>query len=304
MTYMESMIQKVSNRPNRETRVALWLILTGALSVAFFRPSVAALLQPLLSPGQVIQGHLSPWIALALSSWLLWTRRKELWEQMDRFPGLPYVLAGTGIVAVSWATPEPAPVFLVGLGLFSMIFGRAAYAPMILIGAYLTVLTFPFLISQYAEGPYSAAAALPVSWALNLLAYPIAISGTNFNLPLASGERIWVAVNSACAGPTTMALFLSLFTFMILDRPLPRHWAIVTLLVGLAGTWLQNLIRITLVLLAGYYFGRDGLQTAHEYLSYILFPLWYMGFVLFYLRQIPSVKIQVPSMARTNARIS
>lgn len=72
---------------------------------------------------------------------------------------------------------------------------------------------------------------------------------------------------------------------MMLDirLPLKRAWYIS--LIGLAGTWLQNIIRIVLSVAAGYHWGYEGLEAMHYNISYVIFPLWYALFAYIYLRQ-------------------
>jgi len=72
----------------------------------------------------------------------------------------------------------------------------------------------------------------------------------------------------------------------MLDTPLRPRKAGYMFLFGVAGTWLQSIIRLIFVVLVGYYLGEQALWTAHSWTIYILFPLWYLFFAYVYFRQV------------------
>jgi exosortase/archaeosortase family protein len=80
-----------------------------------------------------------------------------------------------------------------------------------------------------------------------------------------------------------------------MDRPLPWRRAVPVFLFGVAGTWLQNVIRLVLILCSGYFFGENTLLAVHFWIAYILFPLWYLLFALVYSRLVQ--KPPVPRQA-------
>ena len=88
-----------------------------------------------------------------------------------------------------------------------------------------------------------------------------------------------------------MAVFLAIFALMMLDMPLPPKKAAWLLAFGVAGTWLQSIVRLVVLILVGYRWGEAALFTAHRWSIYIIFPLWYLLFVYVYFRQTgPSTK--------------
>jgi len=92
-------------------------------------------------------------------------------------------------------------------------------------------------------------------------------------------------VSADCAGYATLGVFIALFSLMMLDVKLPLKKAWYVFLIGLAGTWLQNIIRLVASIIAGYYWGIDGLEAMHYNAAYVIFPLWYTLFAYIYLRQ-------------------
>ncbi|MBI2868990.1 MAG: exosortase/archaeosortase family protein, partial [Chloroflexi bacterium] len=94
-----------------------------------------------------------------------------------------------------------------------------------------------------------------------------------------------VVVTPGCAGYSAIGVFISLFTLMMLDVRLPAGKAWYVFLIGLAGTWLQNILRIMVLVSAGYYWGPAAFDLAHYNAAYIIFPAWFALFAFFYLRQ-------------------
>jgi exosortase/archaeosortase family protein len=77
---------------------------------------------------------------------------------------------------------------------------------------------------------------------------------------------------------------------MLMDRK-PKNLVILGLFIlGLAGTFIQNFIRLLLLFAAGYYYGSYSLWLVHDYASYVLFPIWFLAFSLIYVRYANSNK--------------
>ncbi|MFC1930039.1 exosortase/archaeosortase family protein [Chloroflexota bacterium] len=100
-----------------------------------------------------------------------------------------------------------------------------------------------------------------------------------------TGDAVSTAITPGCAGYATIGVFIALFALMMLDIRLPLKKAWYIFLFGLAGTWLQNILRIVVSIVAAYYWGRGALDIVHYNISYVIFPLWYALFAYVYLRQ-------------------
>ena len=235
--------------------------------------------------------HVSPWGVLMLAALMIYVKRHQVRVAMDRapVPGLVFASAGLFIVALAFFTPQNETFWILRLltacvGAFVIFFGPASLVPVALLGAYAFTICFPLLVDTYLAAGYAGTAVGPSAWLLRLFGLPIVASGQIFQVPLPSGASLLVAITSACAGPTTMAVFVVIFTLMMLDIPLPWRQAAPLFLFGVAGTWLQNVIRIVIVLGSGYFFGENALWAVHFWVSYLLFPLWYLLFALVYFR--------------------
>jgi exosortase/archaeosortase family protein len=118
-----------------------------------------------------------------------------------------------------------------------------------------------------------------------MLGLTITSEGLLLHFTSLTGDVISAKVAVGCAGYVTIGVFIALFALMMLDRRLPLKKAWYVFLIGLAGTWLQNIIRIVVSVVAGYYWGSGALEAMHYNLSYVIFPLWYALFAYIYLRQ-------------------
>lgn len=271
-------------------RLGLWVIFSGTLLVVFFRGFWADL-PGMLSPAWVLgQNHAAPWGVLALCLISLWLKRKQVRDKMSYGPSPVFIPVGLALVAGALLMPysldyQVFRVLLVLLGVFVVFFGAGAKIPSILLGIYGFTVSFPLVIQRFAEDAYSRTAVVPLTGLLAALSYPFESYGQWFHFVSFTGESISVVITTACAGPATMGVFLAIFTLMMLDMPVPPPKAIGLFLFGVIGTWFQSLIRLVIIILAGYYLGEDALWTAHSWTIYILFPLWYLFFAYIYFRQ-------------------
>gem|GEM_PF-6706683 len=277
-----------------KARIAACFIM-GAMVLSFHAPALDQSTGDLLGlAAYVLNGHVSPWLVAGLSLMLLWSSRHELWARMHRSTTLPYVFFGAALIFISVSLPWYAAAVIGVFGVFCILFGRASRLILPGVIAYAIVLLFPLVINSYAESAYAGTVIGPLAWIVQLLRLPVEVVGSNISLILPSSEELNVAVAAACAGPTTMALFLSIFTLMYSYRPIRGQTGLMVLLVGITGTWLQNVIRVVVVVVIGHFFGEDSLWAAHEYLSYLLFPLWYLMFTALYISVANQEQVESP----------
>ncbi|MCK4723608.1 MAG: exosortase/archaeosortase family protein, partial [Dehalococcoidia bacterium] len=235
--------------------------------------------------------HASPWGVLALCLVFLWLKRKELWKGMSYERSLALIPIGLGLVVAAVLMPSSQDylvfhVLLASLGVFVIIFGKGAKIPSIVLAIYGFAISFPLLVERFAQDAYSRTAIAPLMGLMTILGYPIQNQGQWIHFTSTCNESILVTITAACAGPSTMGVFIALFTLMSLDMPLPPRKAIWLFTFGVVGTWFQSYIRLIVLILVGYYLGEHALWTAHFWTIYILFPPWYLLFVYIYFRQV------------------
>ncbi|HIH44205.1 MAG TPA: exosortase/archaeosortase family protein [Candidatus Methanoperedenaceae archaeon] len=168
------------------------------------------------------------------------------------------------------------------VGLAFIFFGGSASLPSILLSVYGLGITFPALMETSIGGQWAQATAWVVHGIAGSL-IPLSASGTSISMTTSGGEVLTVLVNEKCSGAASISVFIAVFALMSLDTPLPGKTRIAMLLFGIAGTVAQNLLRLVLLLLAGYYAGPGAAADMEGMGGYVLFPLWYVLFAYVYL---------------------
>jgi len=268
----------------------MWFVISLAISLVFCREFWTSLGTMLSADWIFGEHHAAPWGMLGLCGIVLWLKRRKLWQEMKPRTNLFFVLPGVALVAGAIFIPSTQDflvfqVLLASLGVFVILFGRAAKIPTVLLGIYGFVISFPLTVDRFAKLPYTMSVIKPLMWTIERLGHTIESQGQWIHFTSYTGESISALVTTACAGPVTMALFLAIFTLMMFDMPLPPKKAGWLLLLGVAGTWVQSVVRLTIVLLIGYYWGEEAIWTAHFWTIYIMFPLWYLLFAYIYFKQ-------------------
>ncbi len=292
-------------------RLTLWALASVALSAIFFRDFWRDL-PGMLSPARILgENQASPWGVLTLCFIFLWLKRKEVGDGMRPGPGLFFIPIGSAIAAAALLMPVSLDylafqALLATLGVFTIFFGRGIKIPFILIAIYGFTVSFPLVVEHFANDAYAQTVVLPLKGLLTILGYPFSTNGQLLHLTDIRGVPITVAVTVACAGPATMGVFLAIFALMTLDMPLPPKKAAWLFLLGVAGTWLQNFIRVSILMVVAYYFGEEPMWTAHSWTIYLLFPLWYLLFIYIYFRQfgVPKYIATPPVMANQGVEVS
>lgn len=276
-------------------RLALWALSSVILSVIFFREFWLGL-PAMLSPARVLgENQASPWGVLTLCFIFLWLKRKQVREGMQTGTGLIFIPIGLAITAAALIMPVSPDylafqALLATLGVFTVFFGRGIKIPFILMAIYGFTISFPLLVQRFTEDAYAQTVIIPLNGFLTILGYPFSTDGQWLRLTNIKGEVITVLVSVACAGPSTMGVFLAIFALMTLDMPLPSKKAAWLFLLGVAGTWLQNLVRVAILMVVAYYLGEKTMWTVHSWTIYLLFPLWYLFFIYIYFRQFGAPK--------------
>jgi len=273
-------------------KVRFVILCLGCLvvSIPFIRELWAKLPLWLSLEGLQIHGVFH-WGVLGLCVLWLWLKRKDLLLKMQAAkPSFAFISAGVVLVALSVFLPR-SDTFLVflmllgWLGIFALIFARASILPSILLAIYDFNLAFPVLMNGWLGEPSTRLVAKTVTGFTRIFGLPINNDGVVIHFINISGNNISTAIVPGCAGYATIGVFMALFALMMLDVRLPLKKAWYIFLIGLAGTWLQNIIRVVISVVAGYYWGWGALEATHYNVAYIIFPLWYLLFAYIYFKQ-------------------
>lgn len=269
--------------------MVLWLIICIITSVIFFHDFWVNI-GTLLSFSYLQQHGVYPWFVLFLCLLWLWQKRAKISERMSTRP--PFIILGFAMFGLALLLPSASKfiVFLLLLaciGIFTILFGAAAYIPILLLGVYGFTLVFPIVITKFAEVQYSVATVWAVVSILKGMGYQILSQGQVIKFSGLSGDGdISIFIDSECSGSASMAVFIAIFALMMIDVKLPAKKAIPIFFFGVIGTTLQNILRLIILIVSGYYYGKDALWTAHSYAGYIIFPIWFALFAFVYLRQV------------------
>jgi archaeosortase C (PEF-CTERM variant) len=125
--------------------------------------------------------------------------------------------------------------------------------------------------------------AKPIGLMLNLAGIETGVS-RNWVYYAGKAGTIQMGMGVSCSGIYSLAIFFSAFVAYVHVRYGRFERKINALLaVGLLGTYLANLLRVFIVALVGYSYGREALISAHQNLGWIVFMIWvavfwYVGF--------------------------
>lgn len=93
-----------------------------------------------------------------------------------------------------------------------------------------------------------------------------------------------VFIGAFCSGITSMSVFIAAFIAMAMDLKANVFKKAMLFGIGILGTFIANLMRVLLLFLVGYYFGKDALISVHTHLGWILFFIWITIFWIFALK--------------------
>ncbi|MCZ7383833.1 MAG: archaeosortase/exosortase family protein [Candidatus Methanoperedens sp.] len=268
-------------------RQLLWIATSIVITALFFMKRGISLDK--LSPAYIEKTGAYPYIVLAMCVLILFLKREQIIVLMKIKTRLPYTIIGISLSALSVLIQADEPsiqifaFLLLWSGIFTAFFGKASWMPLALLGIYGFALVFPPLVSRSGNFYPMATTTFLVTLLSPLI--PISNQGQIIHFLDASGNTQNYFIDAGCSGSASLAIFLSLFCLMMLDVPLPWKKAGYMLIFGLVGTTLQNILRLAVLVFAGYWHGSETVWTAHTYAGYILFPAWYVLFAYVYLKQ-------------------
>ncbi len=236
------------------------------------------------------------WAVLALCILWAYIKRTEIIEAVRSGTEAKWLIYGLLLVGASavllfyvLAVSASLPLILFAIGFvvvaqFSLFFGQASKIPLMLLGLLGIAVLFPILLENTVALWFPRITAVLCVSTLQFLGFPVTLNGVTVTLSSLLGYDIVTKVDARCAGSDSLAIFLAIFGLMLIDRKPQYKFLIALLVLGVVGTYFQNFVRLLLLFAAGYYYGADALWAVHDYASYILFPIWFLGFSVIYLR--------------------
>jgi len=127
---------------------------------------------------------------------------------------------------------------------------------------------------------------VPMGAALGVLGLAPHIQGQTITYATPRGS-LALEVGAACSGVQAMALFAGVLAlFLLAERPGGRRLAVWSC-IGLAGVYVANVVRLTLLALVGYEWGPHALVAAHAEAGWIVFVAWSLLFAYLARRAAP-----------------
>ena len=178
-------------------------------------------------------------------------------------------------------------VYLLGLFLLFFEFSalKEAFAPLFLIVAaisstFIAVWLKPFLspfANDFAHIIVNILRALGVDAKIYYLGNTAIV-----NFPSLSGKMVSGAFVYECIGVYSALVFSILLVVILFEDPGGLKVKLVYAIVGLLGTFAVNILRVTIIFLADYFYGAEVGATIHYIIGYALFSAWLACFFYIY----------------------
>jgi archaeosortase C (PEF-CTERM variant) len=160
----------------------------------------------------------------------------------------------------------------------------------------LLILVLPAtLISRTSDsGDYSQSSmvyyllAVPMIGLLNLFGLEAHATGPLIEYELQAGGYGAVFIATSCAGIYSMSIFISAFiAFVFIEYNKFDRYVTGFLGLGVALAWFANILRMTIIVMVGSYYGREALLWTHKYLGEIIFIAWTAVFWMILFKYMP-----------------
>ncbi len=99
------------------------------------------------------------------------------------------------------------------------------------------------------------------------------------------GFPINLSIGLSCSGLYSVAIFVSAFiAFVAIEYKKADRKVITLLILGITSAWLANIIRMTIIVLVGRYYGAETMEWVHNNIGELIFMAWISLFWLFMFR--------------------
>ncbi len=125
------------------------------------------------------------------------------------------------------------------------------------------------------EGFVYAMLATPTSWLVNLTGASSYAHGSWITFTMTNGHMESLGISTACAGLDSLFLFISGFiAFLLVENQRFNRRIAGALVIGIFTAYFANLLRMTIIVLAGVNYGRDVMLAVHENAGTLIFLGW------------------------------
>ncbi|MEM2046189.1 MAG: exosortase/archaeosortase family protein [Candidatus Bathyarchaeia archaeon] len=261
--------------------------------IPYMLPSITSSLPKI---NQMLNQPIYGWAAL--SSCLLWfiVKYKPIINALEANRSLiashKHLTAGLTISTAALITellsPKADVFYAAALSLLfisGVFIALGSLTPVMISIAYIAGIGTPEIINAIAYKALSESAAATMAWTLNILGHTAHAQGAFIRIQTVNGGFINAYIDPVCAGSTSLSIFICLFTLITMDLNPKPMWKIAAFLIaGCVGTMAQAMLRLTLMGVIGASYGLEAFLTAHKYLGYILFTIYFLSFTYIYMK--------------------
>ena len=181
-------------------------------------------------------------------------------------------------------------IFLTGLLLtyFNLSALKEAFSPLFLIIA-ATSSTFLSVWLKPLLSPFATPLAyliMNILRTLGINAYMLSISSTpTIAFRSLSGDLMYGVFAYECIGVYSMLVFSVILVVILLEDPANAKTRLAYSIIGLTGILTLNILRVTIIFLADYYYGTQFGGNVHYVIGYALFSTWLILFLYAYAKR-------------------
>ena len=147
---------------------------------------------------------------------------------------------------------------------------------------------FPALIVYLVDGnqdPYlwtnfiNILLAEPLGKLLNLLGFVVIVENDTISYQdTVSGKTTMVWVSKGCSGINSVIIFLSAYISYLISSNRLKYHMVFLVVFGILISYVANLIRMTMIIIIGHYYGVEALVWTHENIGWVIFTIWMLIF--------------------------
>lgn len=130
---------------------------------------------------------------------------------------------------------------------------------------------------------------IPLSKILIFFGYKVFPESNFLNFYLEDGTRASVEIAESCSGIYSVMIFIAAFIAFIANEYNRFDFFVLSLLIlGILTAYFSNLIRMTIIVLVGHYYGIDNMLFVHSNIGWIIFLIWISVFWSLLFKLLPS----------------
>ncbi len=117
---------------------------------------------------------------------------------------------------------------------------------------------------------------VPVANFLSLFGFEVWTTGnTIFYIDKTVGHSSSVSIATGCSGIDSVVVFIcALFSYLYVEYKILDPFTLALFLLGVMMSYFANILRMSIIIISGHYWGNDALQFAHTNVGWLIFTFW------------------------------